>query len=76
VAWGGGARELALEVGVSIWGIGSRGAHRGGLTVAKQVGGGEPVTIGRRRGGGHWLVGRRGARCRWEARGGGDGGSP
>jgi hypothetical protein len=68
--------ELALEVGVLIWGIGRGGAHRGGLTVVKQVGGGEPTTVGQRRGGGHRLVGRRGARCRWEARGGGDRGSP
>jgi hypothetical protein len=76
VAGEGGARELAMEVGVPIWGIGSGGAHRGRLTTAKQVGGGEPATVGRRRGGGRRLMGQRGARCRWEARGGGDGGSP
>jgi hypothetical protein len=55
VAGEGGARELALEVRVPIWGIGSGGAHRGGLVAVKQVGGGEPVTAGRRRGGGRWL---------------------
>jgi hypothetical protein len=52
VAGGGGARELALEMRVPIWGIGSGGAHRGGLAVRKHVGGGEPVMAGRRRGGG------------------------
>jgi hypothetical protein len=51
VAGEGGVRELTPEVRVPIWGIGSGGAHRGGLTVVKQVGGGEPVTTGRRRGG-------------------------
>jgi hypothetical protein len=51
----GGAREVAEEVRVPIWGIGSGGAHRGELAVAKQVGGGEPTTAGQRRGGGHWL---------------------
>jgi hypothetical protein len=60
VAGGGGARELALEVRVPIWGIGSGGAHRGGLVAATQVGGGELVTVGQRRGGEHWL-GVRGA---------------
>jgi hypothetical protein len=35
VAGGAGARELALEVGVPIWGIGSGGAHRGRLTAVK-----------------------------------------
>jgi hypothetical protein len=73
---GGAARELALEVGVPIWGIGSEGAHRGGITAAKRVGGGELATAGWRRGGGHRLVGQRGVRCRREARGGGNGGSP
>jgi hypothetical protein len=57
--------------GVLICGIGSRRVHRGGLAVVKQVSGGEPVTAGRRRGGGRQLIGRRGARCQWEARGGG-----
>jgi hypothetical protein len=76
VARGGGARELAPEVGVPIWGIGNGGAHRGGLVAVKQVGGGEPATTGQRRGGGHQLMCRRGARCRREARGGSDGGSP
>jgi hypothetical protein len=47
----GGASELDPEVRVPIWGIGGGGAHRGGLTPAKQVGGGEPATVGRRRGG-------------------------
>jgi hypothetical protein len=42
-------------VRVLIWYIGSGGAHRGGLAAAKQVGGGEPATAGRRRGGGHPL---------------------
>jgi hypothetical protein len=55
VAGDGGARELALEMRVLIWGIGSGGAHRGRLTAAKQVGGGKPATAGRRRGGGHRL---------------------
>jgi hypothetical protein len=32
-------------------GIADGGAHRGGLTVAKQIDGGEPATAGRRRGG-------------------------
>jgi hypothetical protein len=73
---GGGARELALKVGVSNWAIGSGGANRGKLAAVRQVGGGELVMAGRRRGRGHWLVGRRGAWCRWEAQGGGDGGSP
>jgi hypothetical protein len=76
VARGGGARELALEVGVPIWGIGSGWAHRGGLAAVKQVGGGEPVMVGRRRGGGRRLMGQRGVRCWHEARGGGDGGNP
>jgi hypothetical protein len=40
---GGGARELALKVGVPNWGIGSGGAQRGGLGVV----------AGWRRGGGH-----------------------
>jgi hypothetical protein len=31
VAGEGGARELALEVRVPIWGISGGGAHRGGL---------------------------------------------
>jgi hypothetical protein len=56
----GGAREQALEVRVPIWGIDSGGAHRGGLTAARQVGGGEPAMAGRRRGGRHW-IGVRGA---------------
>jgi hypothetical protein len=51
VAGEGGARELTREVRVLIWGIGGGGAHRGGLTVVKQVGGEEPVTAGRGRGG-------------------------
>jgi hypothetical protein len=46
--------------GDPIWGIGSRGAHRGGLAVAKRVSGGEPATTGWRRDGGHRL-GVRGA---------------
>jgi hypothetical protein len=50
VAREGGAREQALEVRVLIWGIGGGGTHRGGLAAAKQVGGGEPVMAGRRRG--------------------------
>jgi hypothetical protein len=50
VAGEGGARELALEVRVLIWGIGSGGAHRGGLEVAKQVSGGEEATTSRRSG--------------------------
>jgi hypothetical protein len=49
------SRELLLEVRVPICGIGSGGAHRGGLAVVKQVGGGEPAMAGRRRGGGCWL---------------------
>jgi hypothetical protein len=32
--------------GVPIWGIGSGGAHRGGLAVVRQVGGGEAVMVG------------------------------
>jgi hypothetical protein len=60
VAGEGGARELALEVRIPIWGIGSRGTHCGRLVKVKQVGGGEPVTAGRRRGGGRRL-GVRGA---------------
>jgi hypothetical protein len=51
VAEEGGARELALEVRVPIWGIGGGGAHHDGLTVVEQVGGEEPVTASRRRGG-------------------------
>jgi hypothetical protein len=43
-----------------IWGIGSGGAHCGELAVVKQVSGGEPAMLGRRRGGGRWL-GIRGA---------------
>jgi hypothetical protein len=42
-------------VRVPIWGIGSGGAHRGGLAAAKQVDGGEPATTGQRRGGGRRL---------------------
>jgi hypothetical protein len=42
-------KELASEVKVPIWCIGSGGAHRGGLTAAKQVGGGEPATAGHSR---------------------------
>jgi hypothetical protein len=49
------AHLATLEVKVLIWGIGSGGAHRGGLAAAKQVGGGEPATADRRRGGGHRL---------------------
>jgi hypothetical protein len=49
-----------LSVRVPIWGIGSAGAHRGGLVAMKQVGCGVPVTAGQRRGGGHRL-GVRGA---------------
>jgi hypothetical protein len=49
----GGAKELTPEVRVPIWAIGGRGAHRGGLAAAKQIGGGEPVTVVRRRGGEH-----------------------
>jgi hypothetical protein len=45
-----GARELALEVRVPIWGIGSREAHRGGLAVVKQVGGGEEMVANQSRG--------------------------
>jgi hypothetical protein len=51
VAGEGGARELAPEVRVSIWGIGGGGAHRGGLAAAMQVSCGDPATAGRRRGG-------------------------
>jgi hypothetical protein len=51
VAGEGAARELAPEVRVPIWGTGGGGAHRGGLAVAKQIGGGEPATAGQRRGG-------------------------
>jgi hypothetical protein len=47
--------ELAPEVRVPIWGIGGGGAHRGGLTVAKQIGGGELAMAGWRRGGGQQL---------------------
>jgi hypothetical protein len=47
-------------VRVLIWGIGGGGAHRGGLAAAKQVDGGEPTTVGQRRGGEHRL-GIRGA---------------
>jgi hypothetical protein len=72
VAGGGGAKDLSLEMGVPIWGIGSEGAHRGGLAAAKQVSGWELATAGRRRGGGRRLMGRRAAQCQ----GGGDGGSP
>jgi hypothetical protein len=39
VAGEGDALELALEVRVSIWGIGGGGAHRGRLAMAKQIGG-------------------------------------
>jgi hypothetical protein len=49
VAGEGGVRELALEVRVPIWGTGGDGAHHGGLVVVKQIGGGEPTTVGRRR---------------------------
>jgi hypothetical protein len=65
----GGAGEVALEVRVPIWGIGSGGAHRGGLAGVKQVGGGEPTTTCQRRGGGHRLgvhgaaVSSSGGRC-------------
>jgi hypothetical protein len=45
-----GARELALEVRVPIWGIGSGEAHRGGLTVVKQVGSGEEMVANQSRG--------------------------
>jgi hypothetical protein len=61
VAGEGGARELALEVRVPIWGIGGRGAHCGGLTTEKQVGGGEPATVGQIKGGWHRLGVRRAA---------------
>jgi hypothetical protein len=77
VSWEGGVRELAPEVRVPIWGIGDGGTHRGGLTAVTQVGGGEPATASRRRGGEHRLgvcgaavssgrgcCGDRGA-CRW-----------
>jgi hypothetical protein len=47
VAGEGAARELAPKVRVPIWCIGSRGAHRGRLAVAKQIGDGEPATVGR-----------------------------
>jgi hypothetical protein len=47
----GGARELAPEVRVPIWGKGGGGAHHGGLAAVKQIGGGESATAGRRRGG-------------------------
>jgi hypothetical protein len=40
VAGEGGAREQALKLKVPIWGIGGRGAHRGGLVAATQVSGG------------------------------------
>jgi hypothetical protein len=50
-------------VGNPIWGIGSGGAHRGGLTEVKQVGGWEPVTTGWRRDGGCWLRVRGAAVC-------------
>jgi hypothetical protein len=50
VAGEGGARELALEVRVLIWGIGGGGAHRGALTAVKQVGGGEETAASRSRG--------------------------
>jgi hypothetical protein len=69
VAREGGARELAPEVRVPIWGTGSGGAHRGGLVVVKQSGGGELATAGRRRGGGRRLrvrgavVSSSGGRC-------------
>jgi hypothetical protein len=76
VAGEGGARELALEEGVSIWGIGSGVAHRGRLTGAKHDGDGEPVMAGRRRGGGCRLRGQRGAWRQREAQGGRNGGSP
>jgi hypothetical protein len=55
VAGEGGVKELTPEVRVPIWGIGGRGAHHGGLAAATQVGGGEPATAGRRRGGEHRL---------------------
>jgi hypothetical protein len=51
VAEEGDAREQAPEVRVPIWGIGGGGAHRGGLTAAMQVGGGESAMAGQRRGG-------------------------
>jgi hypothetical protein len=51
----GGAGEVALEVRVPIWGIGSGGAHCGRLATVKQVSGGEPATVGQRRGGGRRL---------------------
>jgi hypothetical protein len=56
VAGGGGARELTPQVKVPIWGIGGGGAHRGGLTVVRQVSGGSLATAGRRRGGGRRLT--------------------
>jgi hypothetical protein len=55
VAGEGGARELAPEVRVPIWGIGREGAQRGGLAEMKQVDVGEPAMIGQRRGGERWL---------------------
>jgi hypothetical protein len=69
VAGGGGAKELAPEVSIPIWGIGGGGAHHGGLTTAKQVGGGEPAMAGWRSGGRRRLrvcaaaVGSGGGRC-------------
>jgi hypothetical protein len=42
-------------VGNPIWGISYGGAHRGGLTAAKRVDGGEPAMAGRRRDGGRRL---------------------
>jgi hypothetical protein len=60
-------------VRVPIWGIGNRGAHRGGLVAAKQVSGGVPVTAGRRRGGGRWLGVRGAAVSSSESRCGGGG---
>jgi hypothetical protein len=48
VAEEGGARELAPEVRIPIWGIGGGGAHHGGLTAVKQISGGEPAMAGRR----------------------------
>jgi hypothetical protein len=70
----GGARDLALEVRIPIWGIGHGWANHGGLMAVKQVSGGEPAMIGRRRGGGRQLgvcgaaVSSGGGRC-------GDGGA-
>jgi hypothetical protein len=74
VAGEGGDRELAPEVRILIWCICSGGSHRGRLAAAKQVSAGEPVTAGRRRGGGRLLrvhgaaVSSGGGRC-------GDGGA-